>query len=110
MTRSYRYSARLSDFICLWSYLRILPFMESELICRFRSSLPSPLRWTLLSGSLSASLCLLKTYFCSRGLRTGSATECSLPWVALCKVWNTIRFSPCICLFCSTAYAISFTE
>jgi len=26
-----------------------------------------------------------------RGLRTGSATEWSLPWAALYKFWNTIR-------------------
>jgi len=47
------------------------------------------LEW--LSGSLSASLSLLKTYFYSWGLRTGSATEWSLPWVALYKFRNTIR-------------------
>ena len=43
------------------------------------NSLPSTLRGTLLSGSLSTSLSLLKTYFFSRGYRTGSATE--WPWL-----------------------------
>src|SRR6218665_1446699 len=38
-------------------------------------ALSSSLRLTLLSGSLSASLSLLKTYCYSRGLRTRSATE-----------------------------------
>jgi len=55
------------------------------------NALPSSLRLTLLSGSLSASLSLLKTYFYSRGLRTGSAIEFSLPWAALYKFRNTIR-------------------
>ena len=55
-------------------------------------ALPSSLRLTLLSGSLSASLSLLRTYFYSRGLRTGSATEWSLPREALYKFRNMIRY------------------
>src|SRR6218665_3338810 len=43
------------------------------------NALPSSVRLTLLSGSLSASLCLLKTYFYSQCLHTESATEWSLP-------------------------------
>src|SRR5688572_9315464 len=39
------------------------------------NALPFTLRETFLSGSLSSSLSLLKTYFFSRGSRTGSATE-----------------------------------
>src|SRR6218665_1411438 len=54
------------------------------------SSLPS-LHLTLLSGSLSASISLLKTYFCSRGLRTGSDAEWSLLPAALYKFRNTIK-------------------
>src|SRR6218665_1557131 len=42
------------------------------------NALPSSYRLTLLSGSRSASLSLLKTYLYSQGLRTGSATEWSL--------------------------------
>ena len=55
--------------------------------------LPSSLCFTLLSGSLSASLSLLKTYFYSLGLRTSNATEWSLPWAALYKFRNTIRYN-----------------
>src|SRR6218665_1185850 len=40
---------------------------------------PSSIHLTLLSGSCSASLSLLITYFFSRGLCTESATEWSLP-------------------------------
>jgi len=47
----------------------------------------------LLSGSLSASLSLLKTYFYSLGLRTGSATEWSLPWAAIYTFRSPIRFT-----------------
>ena len=43
------------------------------------NALPSSLYLTLLFGSLSASLSILKTYFYSRGVHTGSATEWSLP-------------------------------
>src|SRR6218665_4077573 len=43
------------------------------------NAIPSFLRLTLLSGSLSTSLPFLKTYFYYRDLRTGSATEWSLP-------------------------------
>ena len=39
------------------------------------NALPSSLRATFLSGSVPTSLSLLKTYFFSRGFRTGSATE-----------------------------------
>jgi len=55
------------------------------------NDLPSSLRLTLLSRSLSASLSLLKTYFYSQGLRTGRATKWSLPWAALYKFRNAIR-------------------
>src|SRR6218665_499891 len=44
----------------------------------FCNALPSSLRLTMLSGSRSVSLSLLKTYFYSWGLCTGSATEWSL--------------------------------
>ena len=44
------------------------------------NALHSSLCLTLMSGSRSASLSLLKTYFYSRGLRTESATWWSLPW------------------------------
>ena len=54
--------------------------------------LPASLCLTLLSGSLSAAISLLKTYFYSQGLHTGSATEGSLPWAALYKFRNTIRY------------------
>ena len=47
-----------------------------------------------LSGSRSASLSLLKTYFYSRGLRTGSASEWSLQWAALYRFRNTIKYEP----------------
>jgi len=52
------------------------------------NALPSSLH---LSGSLSASLSLLKTYFYSWGLHTGSTTEWSLPWAVLYKLRNMIR-------------------
>jgi len=43
-------------------------------------SLPPSLRLTLLSRSLSACFSILKIFFYSRDLRTGSATEWSLMW------------------------------
>jgi len=47
---------------------------------------------TLLFESLSASLLILKTYFYTLGLHTGSTTVWSLPWSALYKFINTIRY------------------
>jgi len=56
------------------------------------NALHSSLCLTLMSGSRSASLFLLKTYFCSLGLRTGSTTEWSLLWAALYNFRNTIWY------------------
>ena len=57
------------------------------------NSLSSSLRITLLSESLSASFSLLKIYFLLSGTSDwGSATEWSLPWAALYKFRNTIRY------------------
>jgi len=55
------------------------------------NTLPSSFRLTLLSGSLLASLSLLKTYFYSQGLRTGSVIEWYLPWAAFYNSRNTRR-------------------
>jgi len=57
------------------------------------NAFPSSLCLTLLSGSLSASLSLLNTYFYSHGICTWSATEWSLPWATLYKFRNTIRYT-----------------
>ena len=53
------------------------------------NALPFTLRETFLSGSLSSSLSLLKTYFFSRGSHTGSATEWPRLWAALYKLLIT---------------------
>ena len=52
------------------------------------NALPSSLRLTLLSGCLSGSLPLLKTYFCSRAVRTGSDTTCK--WSLVSNVSGVI--------------------
>jgi len=49
------------------------------------NTLHSSLCLTLLSGTCSASLTFLKTYFYYRGFCTGSATEWSLLWMMLYK-------------------------
>jgi len=65
----------------------MLSGIEFHLWKALPSSLPLPY------GSLSASLSLLKTYFYSRGLLTGGATEWSLLWAALYIFRNTIRYN-----------------
>ena len=78
------------DFVGAEKFLEI--YITSHYIgISLWNSLPPSLRLTSVNfaGSLPASFSLLKTFFYSRSLRTGSATEWSQLWAALYKLINT---------------------